>query len=59
MFHGAVTNNTRRRNEAQRYASGVQVIFNPKAWANEKTMLNWVKKDWKKSTLYKTGLEVS
>jgi hypothetical protein len=39
IFEGAEIGDTRRREEEKRYSKGVEVLFNPKAWANEQTML--------------------
>jgi hypothetical protein len=43
IFHGAEKGDSRRTAEVRRYHPDVEVLWNPKAWANEKTMLYWIK----------------
>jgi hypothetical protein len=58
IFHGAVKGDTRRKDEERKYTHGVDVLWNPKAWANEDTMLYWVKHSYQFSSAYATvGIE--
>ena len=52
IFHGAEKGDSRRVAEVRRYYPEVKVLWNPKAWANEKTMLQWVRKNQKLSLPY-------
>jgi len=40
---GAVVGDSRREKEERQYAKDVKVVWNPKAWANEDTMLAWLR----------------
>jgi hypothetical protein len=50
LFHGAEKGDSRRVAEVRRYHPEVEVLWNPKAWANEKTMLYWIKHMWRLSS---------
>ena len=53
IFRGKYDNNsTARRAESKRYHSGVIVEFNDDAWANEATILRWIKKQYLPATAY-------
>ena len=54
IFHGAEKGDSRRDQEKRKYHPEVEVLFNPTAWANEKTMLYWIKHMWKLSSAYPT-----
>jgi hypothetical protein len=43
IFHRAVKGDSRRKEEERKYILGVDVLWNPKAYANEDTMIHWVK----------------
>jgi hypothetical protein len=58
LFEGAEKGDYRRGEEAERYAKGVDVLWNPAAWANEKTMLWWLRHPFKLSSAYRhVGVE--
>jgi hypothetical protein len=58
IFHGAVKGDCQRSKEEKRYAHGVNVLWNLKAYANEDTMLYWVKNIYRFSSAYSTiGVE--
>jgi hypothetical protein len=59
IFHGAAgLGDCRRREEMRKYAHGVDVLWNPKAYANEDTMLHWIKHIYRFSSAYSTlGVE--
>jgi hypothetical protein len=50
MFKGSEKGDSRRRIEEKRYASDVNVIFNPKAYANTQNLKGWVKNQFKWGT---------
>jgi hypothetical protein len=52
IFYGAVKGDTRRKDEERKYAYGVDVLWNPAAWANEDTMLWWIKHSYQFSSAY-------
>lgn len=52
IFHGAEVGKRARKLEMEEYHKGVEVIFNPDAYANEKTIIQWVKKQYRYATAY-------
>jgi hypothetical protein len=52
IFQGAEVGDVRRGKEKRRYSKEVEVCFNPKAWANENTMLSWLKHEYRMSSAY-------
>jgi len=50
IFQGAEKGDSRREKEEKKYAKDVEVVWNPKAWANETTMLAWLKGQWRNSS---------
>jgi hypothetical protein len=49
IFHGVEKGDSRRREEEKRYSPDVKVLWNPKTYANEGTMLYWLKHMWRTS----------
>ena len=47
IFHGAELGDSRRRTEEKEYHKEVDVLFNPTAWATSKTMLSWIRQNYK------------
>jgi hypothetical protein len=54
IFRGAVKGDVRRKDEERKYAHGVDVLWNPKAYCNEDTMLFWIKHMYQFSSAYST-----
>jgi hypothetical protein len=53
IFHGAPRlGDARRKEEVKKYAIGVDVLWNQKAYANEETMLYWIKHVYRFSSAY-------
>jgi len=50
MFKGSVKGDSRRRVKALKYSKDVEVIFNPKAYANTENLRHWVKHQFKWGT---------
>lgn len=47
IFHGAESGDSRRRTEEKEYHKEVDVLFNPTAWATSKTMLSWIRYNYR------------
>ena len=47
MFKGSANVDCRRKEEMKRYAKGVVVIFNPKAYANGENLKQWARQQYK------------
>jgi hypothetical protein len=55
IFHGAEgKGDSRRIAKSRKYAHGVDVLFNPTAWATEKTMLWWIQHLYRLASPYGT-----
>ena len=54
IFIRAVVGDSQREKEERRYAKDVEVVWNPKAWANEDTMLAQLRGQWRGSSWYST-----
>ena len=54
IFHSAMIGDSQREKDARHYAKDIEVIQNPKAWANENTMLAWLRSYWRRSSQYST-----
>jgi len=55
IFHGATgKGGYQRKEEERKYALGLDVLWNPKAYCNEDTMLYWIKHIYRFSSAYST-----
>ena len=52
IFHGDPVGNKRRRQEEKLYDKGVVVAFNKTAWADTRTLKDWIRRQWMPSSAY-------